>query len=139
AKPASIAVHTRAAPRDVAQRVFDAVRSGAALWPDIEVTTGREVIELSVVPTDKGLAVDALRIQVSASAVVYLGDDFTDEKAFAHLHGPDLGIKVGSGESQARCRVENADEAVAVLELLLTTRRRWLFGEQAVPIERHSM
>src|SRR5207253_1180746 len=23
--------------------------------------------------------------------------------------------------------------------LLLTTRRRWLFGEQAVPIERHSM
>jgi trehalose 6-phosphate phosphatase len=139
AKPAGIAVHTRAAPRDVAQRVVDAVRSGAALWPDIEVTTGKEVIELSVVPTDKGLAVDALRIQVSASAVVYLGDDFTDEKAFAHLHGPDLGIKVGGGETQARYRVDTAEDAVAVLELLLHTRRRWLFGEQAIPIERHSM
>jgi trehalose-phosphatase len=139
AKPASIAVHTRAAPRDVAQRIFDAVRSGAALWPDIEMTTGKEVIELSVVPTDKGLAVDALRMQVSASAVVYLGDDFTDEKAFAHLHGPDLGVKVGAGETQARYHIEDADEAVAVLELLLHTRRRWLFGEQAVPIERHSM
>jgi trehalose 6-phosphate phosphatase len=139
AKPASIAVHTRAAPRDVAQRIFDAVRSGAALWPDIEMTTGKEVIELSVVPTDKGLAVDALRIQVSASAVVYLGDDFTDEKAFAHLHGPDLGIKVGAGETQARHRVDEATQAVEVLELLLQTRRRWLFGEQAVPIERHSM
>ena len=40
AKPASIAVHTRSAPRDVTQRVTDAVRSGAALWPDIQVTTG---------------------------------------------------------------------------------------------------
>ncbi len=139
AKPASIAVHTRAAPRDVAQRIFDAVRSGAALWPDIEMTTGKEVIELSVVPTDKGLAVDALRMQVSASAVVYLGDDFTDEKAFAHLHGPDLGIKVGGGETQARHHIEDADEALGVLELILQTRRRWLFGEQAVPIERHSM
>src|SRR5258706_3134810 len=139
AKPASIAVHTRAAPRDVAGRVFDAVRSGAAMWPDIEVTTGKEVIELSVVPTDKGLAVDALRMQASASAIVYLGDDATDEKAFAHLHGPDLGIKVGAGETQARFSIDNADSAVAVLELLLHTRRRWLFGEQAVPIERHSM
>jgi trehalose-phosphatase len=139
AKPASIAVHTRAAPRDVAKMVFDAVRSGAALWPDIEVTTGKEVIELSVVPTDKGLAVDALRIQVSASAVVYLGDDFTDEKAFAHLHGPDLGIKLGAGDTQARYRVDGAEQATGVLELLLHTRRRWLFGEQAVPIERHSM
>ena len=26
-----------------------------------------------------------------------------------------------------------------MLALLLETRRRWLFGEQAVPIERHSM
>src|SRR5689334_11011970 len=138
-KPASIAVHTRAAPRDVAQRIFDAVRSGAALWPDIEMTTGKEVIELSVVPTDKGLAVDALRMQLSASAVVYLGDDFTDEKAFAHLHGPDVGIKVGPGESQARYHIEDAEEALGVLELLLQIRRRWLFGEQAVPIERHSM
>jgi trehalose-phosphatase len=138
-KPASIAVHTRAAPRDVAQRIFDAVRSGAALWPDIEMTTGKEVIELSVVPTDKGLAVDALRMQVSASAIVYLGDDFTDEKAFARLHGPDLGIKVGTGETQAKYHIADADEALGVLELLLHTRRRWLFGEQAVPIERHSM
>jgi trehalose-phosphatase len=138
-KPASVAVHTRAAPRDVAQRVIDAVRSGAALWPDVEMTIGKEVIELSVVPTDKGLAVDALRIQVSASAVVYLGDDFTDEKAFAHLHGPDLGIKVGPGDTQARYRVEDTEEALGTLELLLHTRRRWLFGEQAVPIERHSM
>ncbi|MEV0127953.1 trehalose-phosphatase [Dactylosporangium sp. NPDC050688] len=143
AKPGSVAVHTRAAPRDVAGRVFDAVRSGAALWPDIEVTTGKEVIELSVVPTDKGLAVDALRMQVSASAIVYLGDDATDEKAFAHLHGPDLGIKVGAGETGAetlaRFSIADAEVAVAVLELLLHTRRRWLFGEQAVPIERHSM
>jgi trehalose 6-phosphate phosphatase len=139
AKPASVAVHFRTAPRDVAQRVVDAVRSGAALWPDIEVTTGKEVIELSVVPTDKGQAIDALRMQVSASAVVYLGDDLTDEKAFAHLHGPDLSIRVGTGETQARHSVADADEALAVLNLLLHTRRRWLFGEQAVPIERHSM
>ena len=63
----------------------------------------------------------------------------TDENAFAHLHGPDIGIKIGPGETKAGYRVAEPLDAVRVLATLLETRRNWLYGERAVPIERHSM
>jgi trehalose-phosphatase len=138
-KPASIAVHTRAVAPDVAAMVQDAVRTGPATWPDIHVTSGKEVIELAVIATHKGTALDALRMQLSASAVLFIGDDVTDENAFAHLHGPDVGIKIGPGETRAGFRVESPLDAARLLGLLLETRRNWLYGERAVPIERHSM
>jgi trehalose-phosphatase len=138
-KPASVAVHTRGADHDVAAEIGEAVRSGPATWPDIHVTIGKQVIELSVVATHKGTAIDAFRMQISASAVLFLGDDVTDEHAFENLHGPDVGIKIGSGETRAAFRVADPETAVRVLGLLSEVRRRWLFGERAVPIERHSM
>ena len=98
-KPASIAVHTRtAAPAD-ADAVREAIFEGPASWAGVHVTQGKEVVELLVLQTHKGTAVDALRMQLSASAVLFVGDDVTDENAFAHLHGPDIGIKIGPGET----------------------------------------
>ena len=138
-KPASVAVHVRGTDRDLAERALEAVRRGPATWPNIHVTNGKEVIELSLMATDKGAAVNALRVQASASAVLYLGDDVTDENAFGQLHGPDVGIKIGSGETLAGYRVDEPIDAVRVLGFLLETRRNWLYGEHAVPIERHSM
>ncbi len=138
-KPASVAVHFRGAAPEASHLVLESIRTGPATWPGINVTQGKEVIELSVITTNKGLAVDALRGQMSASAVVYLGDDVTDENAFAQLHGPDLGIKVGAGDTLAHYRVSGPVDAVRLLGLLLHHRRQWLFGERAVPIERHSM
>jgi trehalose-phosphatase len=138
-KPASIAVHLRSTTPDVADEVIDAIRSGPASWPDVHVTNGKQVIELSVIATNKGAAVDALRMQLSASAVLFLGDDMTDENAFAQLHGPDVGIKIGPGETAANFRVEDPYDAVRVLGYVLAARRAWLYGVRAVPIERHSM
>jgi trehalose-phosphatase len=139
AKPASIAVHTRGADPETAAAVIEAVSNGPATWPDVTVTRGKEVIELSVIATHKGTAVDQLRAQMSSSAVLFIGDDVTDENAFANLHGPDVGIKIGPGETQAAYRVAEPLDAARVLGLLLEVRRNWLFGERAVPIERHSM
>jgi trehalose-phosphatase len=138
-KPASVAVHLRGAEPDVKQVILDAVQTGPASWPGVVVTHGKEVIELSVISTHKGEALDALRARVGASAAVFLGDDITDENAFAHLHGPDVGIKIGPGETRAQYRVDGPYEAARVLALLLEHRRQWLFGERSVPIERHSM
>ncbi len=132
-------MHVRTAAPDVADAVMDAVKAGPATWPDIFVTHGKQVIELSVMATNKGTAVDALRVQSSASAVMFLGDDVTDENAFADLHGPDVGIKIGPGDTAAAYRVEEPIEAVRALALLLEARRKWLYGERSVPIERHSM
>jgi trehalose-phosphatase len=138
-KPASVAVHTRTAPAEVTERVREAVLGGPATWDGIQVTEGKAVIELSVVPTNKGLALDSLRSQLGASAVMFLGDDVTDENAFAHLHGPDVGVKVGFGDTRAKHRVADPVEVAKLLAMLLDIRRRWLYGEHAVPIERHSM
>ncbi|MQA27833.1 MAG: trehalose-phosphatase, partial [Micromonosporaceae bacterium] len=138
-KPASVAVHTRTAARDVAAEVVAAVKAGPASWDGVVVTEGKEVIELAVVATHKGTALDSLRSQLGVSAVLYIGDDVTDENAFAHLHGPDLGIKIGPGETKAAHRLSDPMEAARLLGALLETRRRWLHGERAVPIERHSM
>ncbi|HKD98793.1 MAG TPA: trehalose-phosphatase [Micromonosporaceae bacterium] len=138
-KPASVAVHMRAAEPEIAERVLDAVRAGPATWPDIHVTIGKQVIELSVIATHKGTALDALRMQVSANAVMFLGDDVTDENAFAQLGAADVGVKIGAGDTRAGFRVEDPLSAVRVLAHLLTARRAWLYGERAVPIERHSM
>ncbi len=138
-KPASIAVHTRRADRDVAARISEAVRSGPCTWDGVQVTEGKEVIELAVVQTDKGLALDVLRHQVGATAAVFVGDDVTDEKAFARLQGPDLGVKVGAGETLAGHHIDEPDQVGMVLAFLLEERRNWLYGEQAPPIERLTM
>ena len=138
-KPTGVAVHTRGADTRVAEQVEAAVKEGPTSWPGVYATFGKKVIELSVIATHKGTAVDALRVQLSASAVLFLGDDITDENAFAALHGPDVGIKIGPGETRAPFRVPDPYTGVRVVALVLETRRRWLFGEHAVPIERHSL
>jgi trehalose-phosphatase len=138
-KPASVAAHVRGLDPAAGERALEAIRTGPATWPGVHLTHGKQVVELAIVATDKGVAVNTLRAQCSASAVLFLGDDVTDENAFAQLHGPDVGIKVGPGETRAGHVVDDPIDAVRVLGLLLETRRAWLFGEHAVPIERHSM
>src|SRR4051812_3058496 len=138
-KPASVAVHVRGLDRDVSESALAAVLAGPASWPGVHVTNGKQVMELSVLPTDKGAAVTSLRRQAGASAVLFLGDDVTDENAFASLQGPDVGVKIGLGETGAAFRVEEPIDAVRVLGFLLERRRQWLYGDQAVPIERHSL
>jgi trehalose 6-phosphate phosphatase len=138
-KPASIAVHTRRAEADVAERVNDQVRRGPCTWDGVQVTEGKAVIELAVVQTDKGRALDVLRHQVGATAAVFVGDDVTDEKAFARLSGPDLGVKVGDGDTLAGFRINDPVQVGMVLAFLLEERRNWLYGEQAPPIERLTM
>jgi len=138
-KPASIAVHVRQASEEDGARVIDAVHEGPGKWDGISVTDGKAVVELAVVATDKGHALDVLRHQVGATAALFLGDDVTDEKAFARLSGPDVGIHVGEGETLAQYRISDTEDVATVLAFVLEERRHWLYGEQAPPIERLTM
>jgi trehalose-phosphatase len=138
-KPASIAVHVRRAEHEAGRRLLAEVHKGPCTWEGVTTTEGKEVLELAVVKTDKGNALDTLRHQVGATAAIFLGDDVTDEKAFARLAGPDLGVKVGDGDSLAAYRVPDTVDVAVVLAFILEERRGWLYGEQAPPIERLSM
>jgi trehalose 6-phosphate phosphatase len=128
-KPASVAVHVRRAEPSVGESVLEVVRSGPARWEGVHVTEGKAVIELAVIETDKGEALDMLRRQAGATAALFVGDDVTDEKAFARLADPDVGVKVGRGESLAEYSLPDTGDVAAMLAYLLAERRTWLSGE----------
>ena len=115
-KPASTTLHVRNASDDDARAALTLAVEGPAAWPGVHVTHGKAVIELAVIATSKGHALDRLRDAVHAQAVLYLGDDVTDEKAFAHLNLPgDVSVKVGDGATAARYRITGPDEVAQVL------------------------
>lgn len=138
-KPASLAFHYRNVPSDQAEAARDAVLAGPAKREGVHVRRGKMVIELSVLETNKGVALQRLRQRLGASAVVFIGDDVTDEDAFKTLAGPDVGVKVGDGKTAARHRVHGTIDAARLLARLAERRCEWLAGADAVPIEQHAL
>ena len=76
-KPASIAFHYRSVAAAGCEEALAELAAGAAGWEGVHVKRGKQVLELAVVRTSKGDAIDTLRHRVGAGAVLYLGDDFT--------------------------------------------------------------
>ncbi|MEC8736665.1 MAG: trehalose-phosphatase [Planctomycetota bacterium] len=138
-KPASIAFHYRNVADEKAEKAVSDLLAGAATWDDVRVKSGKKVIELAVVHTSKGDCIDALRHRVGATAVVYFGDDITDEDAFVRLHGPDVSVKVGTGDSAATFRIHDPTEVARRLARLASAREAFLAGADAIPIERHAL
>jgi trehalose 6-phosphate phosphatase len=120
-KPASVALHVRNAGPADAETALKLARDASQSW-DAELTEGKAVLEFAVISTDKGEAIDILREQHDASAVVFFGDDVTDEKAFRRLRASDVGVKVGPGDTLARYRIDSPEDVAAALEFLLETR-----------------
>ena len=121
-KLASVALHVRNASAADGADALDAARAAARAW-DAEVTAGKAVLEFAVISTDKGEAIDIIRDRDAATAVVFFGDDVTDEKAFRRMRTSDVGVKVGPGDTLAGHRVDSPEDVVAALEYLLTARR----------------
>ncbi|WP_426565307.1 trehalose-phosphatase [Angustibacter sp. McL0619] len=114
-KPTAAVLHTRRLPPADAAMVTAAALATVAEVPGAHVTRGKEVVEVAVTEASKGAAISRLREHLGAEAVLYLGDDVTDETVFALLHDQDVGVKVGAGETAAAHRIA---DPVAVRELL---------------------
>ena len=138
-KPASVAFHYRNADEDRAREALKIVLDGPASLEGVFTKHGKKVVELGVVETSKGSALETMRHRSGASAVIFFGDDVTDEDAFTTLAGPDIGVKVGPGESAAAHRVAGPDEVARVLARLSELRVEWLQGADAIGIEEHSV
>lgn len=123
-KPLGITVHVRQASAMDASRVLEQVRGVLAHHPALHVTGGKAVVELSLSRANKGDAVRWLRTEWSDvdHTVIYIGDDVTDEAAFAVLDPGDIGIKVGAGSSIASHRVASEHAVLSVLALLWRQR-----------------
>lgn len=122
-KPAGLALHTRLTTPQEGQAVQRQARSEVdELLPGLTVREGKNVLEFSVRTSNKGEALERLRQHTGADAILYAGDDVTDEDGFAALRPNDLGLKIGPGESLAGYRVRGPEEVAQVLALLADFR-----------------
>jgi trehalose 6-phosphate phosphatase len=117
-KPASVAVHVRQVPDRAAAAALLEEAARAAVDPSLTMKPGKDVLEVAVTDADKGSAVRRLAAEIGARAVLYLGDDVTDEDAFRALGGDDVGVKVGAGDTVAAHRVADPTAVRALLEHL---------------------
>lgn len=122
-KTFGLGVHTRAADEateeDARRRVDGLIAEAAPHW---RRRTGHNIVEYAFREEGKDTAVAELRGWTRADAVVFAGDDITDEDALRSLRDGDLGIHVGDRESAATLRVPDIDALAEVLLRIATER-----------------
>ncbi len=136
-KPVGVAVHYRNAPDPAA--VASAMREFAQGFPLLQFREGHMVSEWQYCTADKGSALAALRSRLGATQVMFVGDDRTDEDAFAVLASTDVSVKVGADETRARYRVRDVNGVRALFETLLAERLAAQAAKGTVPIASYSV
>ena len=118
-------VHTRRASPEAAAEanrlVDDIVEAEAPQW---RRRTGYNIVEFAFRHEGKDSAVAELRERVGATAVLFAGDDVTDEDALASLGDSDVGVRVGDGETAATVRVADIAALADLLDHLAAERTR---------------
>lgn len=123
----AIAVHTRRARDDAARRrAAGVVDRLAADAHRLRVTGGRAIQEFRPdIDWDKGRALlrltEVLGLDVARHAPVYVGDDLTDEDAFAVIVDDGVGVVVAGADDRptaARLRLDDPDQTAQLLRLL---------------------
>ena len=121
-KAFGLGLHTRLATRDDAaaaiERISALVSDRAPEW---RRRSGHDILEFAFRHEGKDSAVATLRERVGATAVLFAGDDVTDEDALASLRPDDVGVRVGDGDTSATVRVP---DAAGLADLLLDLAER---------------
>ncbi|HEY6801415.1 MAG TPA: trehalose-phosphatase, partial [Agromyces sp.] len=84
--------------------------------------TGQNIVEYAFRHEGKDSAVAELRTRTDASAVLFAGDDVTDEDALRSLRPGDLGVHVGDRPTAASLSVPDIAALAAVLDVIATER-----------------
>ena len=88
----------------------------------IKVTHGKKVWEIRPPGNwHKGKAVQTILRRIKTKCLpIYIGDDVTDEDAFAVLRGRGIGIRVGRGPSRASYYIKGVSQMEKLLAKLQT-------------------
>ncbi len=121
-KQYTLAVHYRGAPEEVRSMAAESVYRALEPWNgDLRIAPGKCVWEIAPRGvSNKGMAVrKELARQPERVLPVYVGDDLSDEAAFAALPQRGVGIRVGgSGPTRAHYRLDNSQQVHRFLEKL---------------------
>jgi trehalose-phosphatase len=124
-KKYSVTVHFRGVRNR--KRVMESIADAVGRLSDVRTVGGAMAINLLPAGgADKGVAVQKARRMFACDTVIYVGDDDTDEDAFASAP-PErlLAIRVGGhGATRARYRLRNQREIDALLRELLKLRAK---------------
>lgn len=124
-KRGALALHYRHAPY-LEQRCVETMMDALRHEPGFSLLHGKMVVEAKP-HTNKGDALAAFLLEAPfrGRRPVFIGDDVTDEAGFAiaqaETHGG-LGIKVGTGPSQALQRLADPAAVLALLSVALQAR-----------------
>lgn len=119
----AIAVHYRNVAKEQVKEVKKAVKEVLAKLHALKEGRGKKIRELRPnLDWHKGQAVDWLLTELGLArpdvVPLYIGDDITDEDAFATLQGRGITVLVGEHEDKtaAEYRLENVGEVMVFLE-----------------------
>lgn len=122
----SVAVHYRQVDEARAPEVEQAVNTVLEKYPDLRKGYGKKVYELLPdIHWDKGAALNwllqALGLRGGDVLPLYIGDDITDEDAFAAVNNTGIGIVVMDEYRATRAdyRLNNVDEVAHFLQALI--------------------
>lgn len=123
-KSAGAAIHTRGMDAEAADAAARDAEQAAGNIDGVHVIAGKSVLEIGVLDTNKGAAMQALAQHAGATVTCYSGDDRTDERAFEVLPTSDghVTIKVGEGETVAAHRILGTDQVLEVIRTVVRAR-----------------
>lgn len=134
-KSTGVAVHYRHVAQPLHAEFRSAVRAAAEQLHCPLIRDGLLVVETGLVKADKGESIRQLAHHFNAQSIIFIGDDLTDEDAFAALRPGDIGIKVGSAETAAGFSVKDHLAVRALLEELVHARTNALQARRITPID----
>jgi trehalose-phosphatase len=108
-KPASVVLHVREASPELASSAMDTLRWKATAVEGTSAKNGSAVLELFTRSASKGDALTRLGRDIGVASSVFVGDDVTDEEAFAVLGTGDVTVKVGGADTIAAYRLRDPD------------------------------
>lgn len=111
-KPASVVLHVREADAITGESAIQSLRVAATAIDGTAIKAGSAVLELLARPADKGSAITRYKAEVGAATTVFVGDDVTDEDAFAALGHSDITIKVGDAATVASYRLNDPHDVL---------------------------
>lgn len=119
-KARSVGFHYRLVedPHDIVEDL----RRRASSILGLKLVEGKKIIELTDSSVDKGVALTELKREIGADRVLFMGDDVTDETAFATLGPGDFGVHVGLGPSLANVTVPDPSTLADLLDTLVALR-----------------